>query len=169
MSNLRIFPLFILFLVSCQASFLFAQSNTETITTYYPAPYGVYNELSTNKLAVDVTGVGVPSEFTDMQNGDLHIGRSLIVGAGGTGFSYDELQALEPGPPTRPGDGDVLIKGDVGIGTTAPTTRLEVQGGAIKATGGLIMETRIDSDPVAPVDGQIWLRPDCPDPLDPTC
>ena len=50
--------------------------------------------------------------------------------------------------------------GNVGIGTTDPgTNRLEVVGGPIKATGGLIIETRT-SDPASPVAGQIWLRTD---------
>ncbi|MHB9019532.1 MAG: hypothetical protein ACYC3G_01490 [Minisyncoccota bacterium] len=49
--------------------------------------------------------------------------------------------------------------GNVGIGTTDPSQKLEVSGGAIKATGGLIIETRT-SDPASPVAGQIWLRTD---------
>jgi len=49
--------------------------------------------------------------------------------------------------------------GKVGIGTTSPGTKLEVQGGAIKAAGGLIIETRT-SDPTVPITGQIWLRTD---------
>jgi hypothetical protein len=33
----------------------YAQQESVTITTYYPSPYGSYNELSTNKLAVGYT------------------------------------------------------------------------------------------------------------------
>jgi len=49
--------------------------------------------------------------------------------------------------------------GKVGIGTMEPGAKLEVVGGKIKATDGLIIETRT-SDPTSPVTGQIWLRTD---------
>ena len=43
-------------------SFCFAQSNeTITVVTYYPSPYGTYNELSANKVIVGV-GTSAPSE-----------------------------------------------------------------------------------------------------------
>jgi hypothetical protein len=106
----------------------FAQE-TFTITSYYPSPKGSYQELGTNKLAVHITGVAVPSEYAAMTSGDAHIGRSLIVGAGGgSGFAYDE------GAPSA--DGTVLIKGNVGIGTTTLTYRLNVSGD-INVTGDL--------------------------------
>jgi len=110
---------------SLLATNIFAQEEI-TITTYYPSPYGSYNDLGTNKLAVDTANVAVPSEYAAMQNGDVHIGRSLIVGAGGgSGFAYDELT----GPPDdRPADGNVLIKGRVGIGTAIPNAALQVNG-----------------------------------------
>ncbi|HAT71641.1 MAG TPA: hypothetical protein DCS63_02365 [Elusimicrobia bacterium] len=50
---------------------------------------------------------------------------------------------------------------NVGIGTDTPGVKLEVTGGAIKAAGGLILETRT-SDPGAPVIGQTWIRADIP-------
>jgi hypothetical protein len=56
----------------------------------------------------------------------------------------------------------VANDGNVGIGTTSPgTNKLEVVGGPIKATGGLIIETRT-SDPASPATGQTWLRSDIP-------
>jgi hypothetical protein len=54
-----------------------------------------------------------------------------------------------------------IIDGNVGIGTTSPGAKLDVQGGAIKATGGLIIETRT-TDPTPPATGQMWLRSDIP-------
>ena len=53
----------------------------------------------------------------------------------------------------------ITTSGNVGIGTTSPGTKLEVQGGSIRATGGLIIETRT-TDPTTPATGQTWLRTD---------
>jgi len=54
---------------------------------------------------------------------------------------------------------NAIIDGSVGIGTLAPSKKLEVVGGPIKATGGLIIETR-NSDPAGPETGRMWLRTD---------
>jgi len=55
--------------------------------------------------------------------------------------------------------------GNVGIGlvTMNPAAKLEVQGGAIKATDGLIIQTvasQADEDAMTKTTGQIWLRTD---------
>ncbi len=52
--------------------------------------------------------------------------------------------------------GKGFFSGDVGIGTLTPTKRLEVVGGPIKATGGLIIETVV-SNPSNPETGRMWL------------
>jgi hypothetical protein len=58
----------------------FAQGESITFTTYYPSPYGVYNQLQTNKLAVGdtnddnlLTGADQPPA-----NGQLYTARSVI-------------------------------------------------------------------------------------------
>jgi len=69
---------------------------------------------------------------------------------------------LDNTPDSWTGTGDVYTtSGNVGIGTTSPGAKLEVQGGPIKATGGLIIETRT-TDPTPPATGQMWLRSDIP-------
>jgi len=50
--------------------------------------------------------------------------------------------------------------GNVGIGTASPGAKLEVQGGSIRATGGLIIETRTTDPTTTPATGQTWLRTD---------
>ncbi len=91
-----------------------------TITTYYPAPYGVYQEMSANKFAVDVAGAGTQTEFDNMANGDAHIGRSLIIGASAGGYAYSA------GATTA--DGYLIVKSRVGVATNAPTYPLDVNG-----------------------------------------
>ncbi len=64
--------------------------------------------------------------------------------------------------PVTIGNSQMFDNGtNVGIGTANPATKLEVQGGPIKATGGLIIETRT-SDPSSAelVNGRMWLRTD---------
>ncbi|MDP2924196.1 MAG: hypothetical protein Q8O30_10840 [Candidatus Omnitrophota bacterium] len=60
--------------------FCFAQNETITITTYYPAPYGVYYELQTNKFAVGDTDDSGGLDAGDLPpaNGQLYTARSVI-------------------------------------------------------------------------------------------
>jgi len=53
---------------------------------------------------------------------------------------------------------NLVVTGGVGIGTINPgTNKLEVVGGPIKATGGLILETRA-TDPASPATGRVWVN-----------
>ncbi|MBU3942429.1 hypothetical protein KKA24_00430 [Patescibacteria group bacterium] len=68
--------------------------------------------------------------------------------------------------PINTGTVPQLKNGGLGInglfevkGAVDVSGNLEVRNGPIKATGGLIIETRT-SDPASPVTGQIWLRTD---------
>ena len=88
-----------------------------TLTTYYPAPYGVYKELKT------------------------------------TSKTTLAINSLDPAAANH----DPQAK--VGIGTENPETKLEVQDGPIKATGGLIIQY-VNSNPTNLKSGQIWLRSD---------
>ncbi len=108
----------------------YAQNEQLIITTYYPSPSGSYNELGVDKLAVNVSGdplgnvVAIGTEFAAMGIGDAHIGWSMIVGSGGgSGWAYDEMTTAGE---TMPGDGDVRIKGDLGLGMREPRAKLEI-------------------------------------------
>ncbi len=59
---------------------LFAADESITITTYYPSPYGSYNELGTNKLAVgDSDGSGtIDAGDQPPANGQIYASRSVI-------------------------------------------------------------------------------------------
>ena len=84
---------------------LFSQSsqNTLTITTYYPAPFGVYKELRTKRMAI----------------GDNYYRSSDYS----WGVDIDS-------------DADLVVEGNVGIGTTNPTQKLDVNG-QIHSTGDI--------------------------------
>ena len=93
-----IFLLAGLICVSCP--FAQAADETLTITTYYPAPYGVYNELRAKRMAI----------------GDNYY----------NGATY----CWPPAACTNPIDAnaDLVVEGNVGIGTTGPGTGLHVRG-----------------------------------------
>jgi hypothetical protein len=67
------------------------------------------------------------------------------------GLSLDRLSVIQ----------NATVGGSLGVGVVTPAAgmKVEVQGGPIKATGGLIIETRT-SDPGSPSNGQMWLRTD---------
>ena len=109
-----------------------------TLSTYYPAPYGVYREMAVrHRMAIG-----------DLDNdGDTDADDMAVDGMG------DDIED------------SLTVANSVGIGTRTPgTNRLMVDGGTTQTAGGLIIETRddIDGDPPAEdlVDGRMWLRTD---------
>jgi hypothetical protein len=122
------------------------------ITTYYPSPNGSYNELGANKLAVDIANVATPAEYAAMQNGDAHIGRSLILGAEVTGlpinsWSYRHLSAVSQ----LPNDGDLRMKGSLFVGADRLNFPAKV---FIRSTGNTSATHAIEvenNDPTTPL------------------
>jgi len=58
---------------------------------------------------------------------------------------------------------NAIINGDVGIGTSAPSTKLEIKGGKTKTTGGLIIQlvgSQAEENAMSKDTGQMWLRTD---------
>ena len=96
--------LFIILVLS-MTSFSYAADESVELTTYYPAPYGDYEELTTSSntfLAID--------------------------------------------------------SGNVGIGTTAPNTKLHIVGGVTKTEGGLILPIVAAGGTTPTEDGSIWIQ-----------
>lgn len=81
------------------------------ITTYYPSPYGSYDQLNANQMAV--------------------------------GSTYAS---------TAPGNGKLVVSGNVGIGTSTPSVALEVSG---TATATTVNATNYNSGSTPGRDGTI--------------
>src|SRR3989338_1182619 len=97
-----IFPLTISLFINLifpLSSFAQTEEETLTITTYYPAPYGVYNEMRAKRMAVG----------TNYYNGSAYPWDT------GGGCAGNEIC-----------NADLVVQGNVGIGTTSPTAKLRV-------------------------------------------
>ncbi len=84
----------------------FAQdSDSITIVTYYPSPYGVYREMRAQRMAI----------------GEDYINAATVCWSGDTNCPGG-------GIPTGPFDPDIdlVVKGNVGIGTPTPQAKLDV-------------------------------------------
>jgi len=109
-------------------------------------------------------GIGTTSPETTLDViGALKVGPSGPPSPSGGGLKLGAVSGGYKWIQSYEGQALVLnpLANNVGIGTTTPdpNVKLDVQGGPIKATGGLIIENRT-SDPSSPATGQIWLRTD---------
>lgn len=111
--------------------------------------------LDINTGAAATTGLEIVSDEIRLMDDGCEANETLKRNPANTGW---ECVAVGSGSSFwTPSGSDIYYdSGNVGIGTTTPGSKLEVVGGPIEATGGLIIETRT-SDPASPVDGQIWL------------
>jgi len=80
--------------------------------------------------------------------GNLWFRVSNTKGAAGSGIDLNANKKMV-----------IQANGNVGIGDLTPSVKLEVAGGPIKATGGLIIQVIPSggTPPTSPADGQIWL------------
>jgi hypothetical protein len=69
-----------------------------TLTTYYPSPHGVYQELRSKRMAI----------------GDNYINSNY-------GWSSTAANPIDA-------DADLVVEGNIGVGTIAPNTKLDVDG-----------------------------------------
>jgi len=102
---------------------IFAQSESMTMTTFYPAPFGAYDIIRL------IPRSGPPSTCADgtmyvdkNDNNTLH-----ICGVGGSGTNSNLSVWMESGTNIYPTQGTGQ---DVGIGTETPSGKLEVAGGS---------------------------------------
>ena len=84
----------------CSGAFLFAADETITLTTYYPAPYGVYDELKSAKMWIgkDKDGNLLSGGYVDtvLQVGGTTTGQALPWMMGPSGFFYSEKNDILP-------------------------------------------------------------------------
>ena len=98
LKNKFLLSLPLVFLVLTFSLPAFATDESITITTYYPSPYGVYNQLAANRLAVGDTNNDGALTAADQSNrdGDIRLtaqaGDPAVWPAGTTGqFSYSSV------------------------------------------------------------------------------
>ena len=110
---------------------VYAIAEEITLTTYYPSPRGVYQELKT-------AGDLVVGDITNPPGARLHVVQEGTAPA----LRVDDV-ASDPSPVLVDADGNV------GIGTASPQAKLDVQGGAVRVPV-------LASAPSSPLEGMVY-------------
>jgi len=163
------------------SSFSQTEEETLTITTYYPAPYGVYNEMRAKRMAVGANyyngsafpwntgGVCMGNEIC--KNTDLVVQGRVGIGTTRPANKLDvegamAVGATYSGTSAGPTNG-MIIEGNVGIGTMIPAARLDVagdinlNGNSLRNVGGMdgcqiCLECQVNAG--VPAGGQLPAR-----------
>jgi hypothetical protein len=143
---------------------LWALAQEEIIlTTYYPSPRGVYHELRTaGDVRIGDIEAYAPPAFQDPGNpGDWPPRLHLLQASLGPEPAF----RVDDAPPDLFGDYDaspflIDTNGNVGIGTTSPGNKLDVQGGDVNTSG----KVREGGNPLIPAGAVMFfnLTTGCP-------
>jgi len=161
-----------------------AADESITLETYYPAPYGIYNELTTTGqtlLATEGGGVGIgttaPSQKLHIKGGNVFLEtlskaadrRGLIIndtsgssGAVMSGGEHSTGLAFYTDWDGAAANAKMVVTptGSVGIGATAPAGLLEVLGGEVNTSGaGRSIVLKAEDNTGAGSGGDIILQP----------
>lgn len=127
--------LFSLSVVFCFPLSSFSQTEeTFTTTTYYPAPYGVYNEMRSRRMAI----------------GDTWFNAAGFCWAADPSCVPDNIDA----------NADLVVEGNVGIGTLAPGGTLDVNGTIFQRGAALhadyVFEPGYELEPIEEHSQYMW-------------
>lgn len=143
----KIFNFFYAFLLALLGFGVTLMAEDITLTTYYPAPYGAYDELTTagNTYLATTSGknAGIGLATTDTIQNKLDVEGSVAIGASYSGTSAAPANGL-------------IVQGKVGIGTASVevSDTLSVSG-TVNATAYSVGATAGASGTFTTVDGKI--------------